>query len=97
MARTHDRGYGRSHRLERERWRPLVEAGECDCWRCGAWIDPTQPWDLGHDDDDRTQYRGPEHIRCNRGAGAVRGGYARHRPRCWCGDRCRLHVPVDQL
>ena len=30
-------------------------------------------WDLGHDDYDRSIYRGPEHARCNRSAAASRG------------------------
>ena len=27
---------------------------------------PSEPWDLGHDDDNRWRYVGPEHRRCNR-------------------------------
>jgi hypothetical protein len=34
-------------------------------------------WDLGHDDFDRTIYRGPEHQRCNRSSAASRGNRAR--------------------
>lgn len=64
---TTSRGYGHNHQLERERWRPHVEAGNVDCWRCTHRIQPDQPWDLGHDDTDRTKYRGPEHVACNRG------------------------------
>lgn len=44
----------------------MVEAGGVLCWRCGALIDRRAPWDLGHDDVDRTKYRGPEHRACNR-------------------------------
>jgi hypothetical protein len=29
-------------------------------------IEPGEPWDLGHDDDDPTVYAGPEHATCNR-------------------------------
>lgn len=66
--------YGHQHRQERERWRPVVDAGQAQCQRpvClmpTRWIQPGTPWDLGHTDD-RTGYTGPEHRRCNRAAGA---------------------------
>jgi len=63
---TAARGYGPGHKLERERWRPKVEAGGVECWRCHEPIDPSGPWDLGHDDNDRSKYKGPEHPVCNR-------------------------------
>lgn len=69
MPTTTARGYGAKHRAERERWRPLVESGQAVCWRCSRLIPPGAPWDLGHDDADRTRYMGPEHQFCNRGAG----------------------------
>ena len=69
------RGYGTEHRNLRNQWRPQVEAGTVHCARCGRPIQPGQPWDLGHDDHDRTRYRGPEHARCNRAtAGRTPGG-----------------------
>lgn len=68
LAKTAARGYGQRHRRLREQWRPTVESGKVDCWRCTKPIHPGEPWDLGHDDHDRTQYRGPEHTACNRGA-----------------------------
>lgn len=61
-----DRGYGRAHKLERERWRPKVEAGGVECWRCHDPIDPSGEWDLGHVDADKSKYEGPEHVLCNR-------------------------------
>ncbi|HPJ20119.1 MAG TPA: hypothetical protein PK635_13480 [Actinomycetota bacterium] len=63
---TTQRGYGHSHQALRKRLEPDVAAGRATCWRCGLAIEPGDKWDLGHDDDDRTRYRGPEHVRCNR-------------------------------
>lgn len=65
------RGYDRAHERERERWRPVVELGQVDC-HAPTCVMPTrrihigQPWDLGHTDD-RSTWRGPEHVPCNRG------------------------------
>ncbi|RKT67100.1 hypothetical protein DFJ66_0268 [Saccharothrix variisporea] len=78
---TVQRGYGPEHRALREAWRPRVDAGEVDCWRCRRPILPDTPWDLGHDDHDRSQYRGPEHARCNRGSAARRGNRSRRSAR----------------
>lgn len=66
---SHARGYDRAHRRIRAHWALRINAGaHVDCWRCGQPIAPTEPWDLGHDDD-RTITRGPEHARqCNRSA-----------------------------
>jgi hypothetical protein len=61
-----ERGYGADHRALRAAWQPLVEAGQVLCWRCGELIQPGEPWDLGHDDLDRSAYRGPEHRAHNR-------------------------------
>lgn len=58
---TSQRGYGNDHQKLRAHWTPHVLAGEVNCWRCGLRIEPSQQWDLGHDDDDRNHYRGPEH------------------------------------
>ena len=60
-GKTAARGYGAKHQAERAKAKRLVDAGGAHCWRCGGWIDPSKPWDLGHDDHDRTVYRGPEH------------------------------------
>lgn len=63
---TTARGYGSAHQRTRAKWVRKVRAGGVNCWRCGAPINPCDPWDLGHDDADRSRYRGPEHIACNR-------------------------------
>jgi hypothetical protein len=62
---------------------PLVAAGVVDCWRCGRRIEPGQAWDLGHDDVDRSRWRGPEHASCNRRAAAERVNAARSPSRVW--------------
>jgi len=69
---TTSRGYGSAHQRERRRWKLIVDRGEAWCWRCQEWLDPAQPWDLGHDDHDRNVYRGPECIKCNRATRARR-------------------------
>lgn len=65
-----ERGYTAEHRAIRRAWEPKVAAGGVRCARCHQPIHPGTPWDLGHDDNDRTKYRGPEHAgQCNRSAG----------------------------
>lgn len=59
-------GYGREHQRLRRRLKVVMDATGAACVRCGQWIAPGEPWDLGHDDFDRSVYRGPEHRRCNR-------------------------------
>jgi hypothetical protein len=63
---TTKRGYGTAHQAARRRLEPLVAAGMLECARCGKSIGPGSPWDLGHDDIDRSKYTGPEHRKCNR-------------------------------
>lgn len=69
MASSTDRGYGAEHRNRRKREAVRIKAGGVQCWRCGKPIPAdaaSEDWDLGHDDNDRTQYMGPEHRGCNR-------------------------------
>jgi hypothetical protein len=58
---TAQRGYPARHNRIREQLKPLVLAGGVKCARCGLPILPGQAWDLGHDDNDRSRYSGPEH------------------------------------
>lgn len=67
---TTARGYGNDHQALRRQWAERIKLGGVSCWRCGRPIHPTHAWDLGHDDHDRTIYRGPEHRHENRAAGA---------------------------
>lgn len=68
-ASPDQRGYGHYHRKLRAKWQGLINEGGVNCTRCGRGI-PTgdRTWHLGHDDEDRTKYRGPEHGSCNVGA-----------------------------
>lgn len=72
---SNQRGYDHRHRMLRKRWAKAVALDIVDCWRCGEHIAPDQPWDLGHDDHDRSIHRGPECRPCNR------SGLSRRSPR----------------
>jgi hypothetical protein len=65
-ATRQERGYGAAHIRLRRRWDREVQLGGVRCVRCGLLIVPGEPWDLGHDDVDRSIHSGPEHRRCNR-------------------------------
>lgn len=66
-ASSTERGYGSAHRKKRAVIQKRMDAGEVfTCWRCGKPIHQGDQFDLGHDDNDRTQYMGPEHVGCNR-------------------------------
>ncbi|MFC3299625.1 hypothetical protein FJV46_10630 [Arthrobacter agilis] len=73
-ARSHEkrrgtrqqRGYDAAHDKERRR----IEKQGIEnhrCARCGAWFERGEPFQLGHTDD-RLNWSGPEHIRCNTSA-----------------------------
>lgn len=64
-APTARRGYGGAHQRFRRMWAMTVATGRVRCWRCGYLIAPGSEWHLGHDDEDRRVYRGPEHAFCN--------------------------------
>lgn len=78
---TTARGYGSAHQKLRAEVKKIVDRGEAYCWRCGGFIPPGAPFDLGHDDQDRSVYRGPEHTRCNRATSGRRA--SRKQPRRW--------------
>jgi hypothetical protein len=59
------RGYDSNHDRLRAEWAPKVKTGRVICWRCRQLITADEPWQLGHDDEDRRIWRGPEHRFCN--------------------------------
>ena len=62
---TTQRGYGTDHQRLRASYQARMARGErFTCWRCEGPIDPSN-WHLGHDDRDRSRYRGPECPACN--------------------------------
>jgi len=79
-AKTDSRGYGRGHQNLRRELAKLVDVGLVACARCGQLIQAGEPWDLSHDDTDRSLYTGPEHRRCNR---ATAGRQTKRASRQW--------------
>jgi hypothetical protein len=77
---ANQRGYDHHHQAERERWEPIVDAGDAYCTEpiClepTRWIEPGSAWDLAHGDT-RDEYRGTAHATCNRSEGGRRGHIA---------------------
>src|SRR5262249_34584014 len=69
----YERGYGAEYDAERRLWKRMVDAGGVACRRCGEPTEPGPDWSLGHDDDDRSIIRGPEHGRkCNYSAAGTK-------------------------
>lgn len=85
-GRTTRLGYGHAHQQERARLVPIVAQGNTTCTRHGHPQFPNCPglipahdprdaasmWELGHDDEDKSRYTGPEHKNCNRRAGGLK-------------------------
>lgn len=77
--------YGAAHRRLRAAWAPIVKRGEAVCVRigdtgCGRPIRPGQRWDLGHMPGGAPdEYAGPQHMACNRAAGARTANARRRR------------------
>jgi hypothetical protein len=78
---TTARGYGAAHQRKREQLLAAFQPGQ-PCARCGQPIASADDADLGHDDSDRSQYRGLEHKRCNRATSgrSRRGNQSAARP-----------------
>jgi hypothetical protein len=59
------RGYDAAHDRLRAKYQLRMNQGQAfRCWRCNKPINP-EAWHLGHDDHDRSRYRGPECVPCN--------------------------------
>jgi hypothetical protein len=56
-----ERGYGADFVRRRRREAKVVKSGAAVCVRCSHPILPSQEFDLGHVDHDRTRIAGPEH------------------------------------
>lgn len=68
------------HRAMRKVLGELVAAGRGFCWRCGRHIPPGGRWHTGHDDYDRSRYRGVECPPCNLKTAASKGARQRNGP-----------------
>jgi hypothetical protein len=86
LAKTAARGYGSKHQRLRAQYQRRMDQGErFNCARCDQPIQPGTPWDLGHDDHDRSIYRGPEHRGrgCPQGGNRATSGRKKTTPRRW--------------
>lgn len=114
---TTEQGYGWDHQRERAHWVKYQQDGgddhrggllcraEDQCLKPNGtqWIRKGEAWDLGHFPGQK-RWRGPEHVKCNRSAGARnsnRGGNpgrgrARLRPRRRV-DLVEVSVDVSEL
>jgi hypothetical protein len=70
---TTERGYGAAHQAKRREYQRVVDAGAAECWRCTKEIKPGDEWQLGHDDHDRSKYKGIECVKCNESIGGRNG------------------------
>jgi DNA-directed RNA polymerase subunit RPC12/RpoP len=60
-----ERGYDKAHDQLRAQYQERMDEGQVyDCWRCGQPVDRTN-WTLGHCDDNRSRYHGPECPPCD--------------------------------
>lgn len=73
----------REHRDAVKAVKAQVAAGNAHCWRCGRYLPPGSKVHAGHDDHDRTVYRGPECAPCNLKAAARKGNRISNAKRVW--------------
>lgn len=66
--------YNGAHKRTRKAWAPLVATGQVNCWRCNKPIEQGSRWDVGHVPNAASR---PEHMTCNRSAGAIEGNRKR--------------------
>ena len=80
---TTERGYGWQHQQLRAALLAAYSPADL-CWRCRRPLGPDPSLlDLGHEDGDKTRYRGLEHSACNRATNAhraIKPGTVRDRP-----------------
>lgn len=92
---TSRRGYGSQHQKARRYWRAQQARGGLACSRCGVVLEPHEDADLDHTDD-RRDYRGLSHVRCNRATGTHRVQREGREPLPWKGNRGRPRKPKKE-